>query len=188
MLYCGECGSPMRIKRNSEWNKSITNRYTCRNASLYRKNCTFTRLFNTSKLEDEIDRYIEEVIQGTVLTPNIVVEKPTDASDVAKKQLSKINSELERAKYAYVEGVFNLAEYKDLKLSLETKKKSIQEELNEGKNYTTSYKKEILLDKINSLWDVYKSVETPSEKRNILKDFIKRIDVYRDRFEITFFI
>mgnify|MGYP000599261394 CR=1 FL=1 len=38
------------------------------------------------------------------------------------------------------------------------------------------------------LWDLYKNVQTAEEKRTILKTFIHKILIYRDRWEVVFYI
>lgn len=190
LLYCGECGSPMRIKVNHEWGGKKVKKYTCRSASQYRKGCTFSKLFNAEKLESEIETFLKNIINGeSAVNLNIVEEKPLDVSDIKQKQLQKITTELERAKHAYVEGVFDLSEYKELKQTLEKQKLKIEKELSvQVDDLAEERKGQELLKKIESVWDLYMQVDTANEKREILKTFIKRIDVYRDRFNITFYV
>jgi len=189
LLFCGECGSPMRIKLNHEWGGKKVDKYTCRSASQYRKGCVFTKLYNAEKLENDIEQYLYNVLNGTIYELNIEVEKPLDVSDLINKHISKIKNELERVKLAYVEGVFDLNEFREMKSKLEKEKLLLEEDLQQYNIQPSENKKrEELMKKLKCIWDVYNEVQTPNEKRVLLQQCIKRIDVYRDRFEVIFFV
>jgi site-specific DNA recombinase len=189
LLYCGECGCPMRIKLNHGRNGKTTDNYMCRDASLYRNGCTFTKMFNAAKLENDIEVYLKSILDGSILKVNIIKERPVDASDLTTKKLDKTVIELERVKRAYIEGVFELGEYKDLKESLKKQKMLLENELNQAsaKPNEEILRKE-LKSKLRIAFDLYERTKTPNEKRIILKSIIKRIDVYRDKFEILFYV
>ena len=53
---------------------------------------------------------------------------------------------------------------------------------------TDSEQYEILVKKIKSAWDLYEEVETAEEKRTVLSTFIKQILIYRDKWEVIFYI
>lgn len=112
--------------------------------------------------------------------------KPADAS---KGQIEKINAELKRAKDAYLGGVFDLDEYREIRQGLENNKKIIEAETkNVPAPLRTNEKEDILRKKIKSAWDLYRNVQTAEEKRTILKTFIHKILIYRDRWEVVFYI
>ena len=119
----------------------------------------------------------------------IIEDKPIDASDLINKKLIKINSELSRAKSAYIEGVFELGEYKDLKETLEKKIESLEKEITANTSKANDEKKRRkLLNKMHTVWDLYLEANTANEKRELLKKFIKRVDVFRDRYEVIFYV
>lgn len=189
ILYCGECGSPMRIKINNKWNRQKEYTYTCRNASMYRNGCTFSKLHSVKKVESTLNSYLEYVLSNSPSDLKIIEDKPIDASDLINKKLIKINSELSRAKSAYIEGVFELGEYKDLKETLEKKIESLEKEITANTSKANDEKKRRkLLNKMHTVWDLYLEANTANEKRELLKKFIKRVDVFRDRYEVIFYV
>ena len=189
LLYCGECGCPMRIKPNHTWSGKITANYICRDASMYRNGCTFTKLFDATKLENDIDNYLKSILDGSILNLNIVKERPLDVSDLAARKLNKTIAELGRVKQAYIEGIFELGEYKDLRESLEKQKELLERELSltSVRADEETMRKELRI-KLKTVFDLYKQAETANEKRIVLKSVIKRIDVYRDKFEVFFYV
>lgn len=190
LIYCGECGSIMRIKPNEDWQRRKTDKYLCRDASLYRSECRFTKLFDAAKMEAEIDNYIRDIISGAPIA--LIVSKdnePVKAEDSTKKKIEKINTELKRAKDAYLNGVFDLDEYREIRQSLESRKR-ILEAIPDAPavHQPANEKEEILRKKIKSAWDLYEMVQTAEEKRTILKTFIHQIRIYRDKWEVVFYI
>lgn len=190
LVYCGECGGAMRIKPNRNWYGEKEENYLCRDASLYRGNCKFSKIFNAEKMEKEIDSYIKEILQGASVSLIINKENETPkAEDTVKKNLEKINTELKRAKDAYLGGVFDLDEYREIRQSLEDRKKALKMSPDKPVAYQSAAEKEELLrKKIKSAWDLYETVQTAEEKRAILKTFIHQIRIYRDKWEVVFYI
>lgn len=187
LLYCGECGSVMRIKTVSQ--KPQNNAYVCRSASLYRKGCLFSKQFNAIKMEADIEDYLKRVLNGVEVDLKIEEEKSIDITDFNQKRLEKLTQELIRAKTAYIQGIFSLEEYAEIKAKNEREQNKIKFELEQyGKTHTNEYNRNKLLEKIKNAWSLYITLETPNEKRELLKTFIKRINVYRDRIEVIFFI
>ncbi len=190
LLYCGECGSIMRVKPNQDWQRHKVDSYICRDASLYRGDCRFTKLFDAAKLENDIDNYIQEILVGAPISL-IVSKEPETAKpeSTAKSQIEKINTELKRAKDAYLNGVFDLDEYREIRQGLEKNKKALESKLKEAPIPVRANEKEdVLRKKIKSAWDLYKNVQTAEEKRTILKTFIQKILIYRDRLEVVFYV
>ena len=190
LLYCGECGSIMRVKPNQDWQRRKFDTYTCRDASQYRGDCRFTKIFDATKLESEVDAYLRSVLAGAPIS--LIVSKDAEKvkpADASKSQIEKINAELKRAKDAYLSGVFDLDEYREIRQGLENNKKIIEAETkNVPAPLRANEKEDILRKKIKSAWDLYKNVQTAEEKRTILKTFIHKILIYRDRWEVVFYI
>lgn len=187
LLYCGECGSPMRIKTESH--NTQNNSYVCRSASLYRKECSFTKHFNAKKLELSIEDYISKVLNGVEIDLNIEEHKNIDTTDFKQKRLEKLTQELIRAKTAYIHGIFSLEEYAEIKSRNEREQNKIKFELEKQKNiHNNDYNRTKLLEKIKTAWNLYVKLETPNEKRELLKTFIKRINIYSDRIEVIFLV
>lgn len=189
LLYCGECGSLFRIKSNEDWQRKKTDKYLCRDASLYRNSCQFTKLFDAEMMENDIDAYLKEILSGVPAHLNIKTAPVYDHTETLKKQLDKINMELSRAKQAYISGVFELDEYRELRSELELQKKDIESSFSRVPTPLSDAEKRcILTKKIKSVWDLYETVQTAEEKRTILQTFIKQICIYRDRWEVIFYI
>lgn len=189
LVYCGECGSVMRIKPNEDWQRKKSDKYICRDASLYRSGCRFTKLYDAKKMEDDIDAYIESILSGAPVELTIKTETVCDFADTTKKQLEKVNTELNRAKNAYMGGVFDLDEYREIRSELEKQRQILETEASSKPEPPTEKEKyDILVKKIKSAWDLYETVQTAEEKRTILSSFIKRICIYRDRWEVIFYI
>ncbi|MDD3395382.1 MAG: recombinase family protein [Anaerotignum sp.] len=189
LLFCGECGSIFRIKPNHNRNGTKTDCYICRDASLYRGDCKLNKLFPAVRLENEIDRYIKAVLSDASISLKIEPEKHVDSLGIIQKGIEKIENELNRAKKAYVGGVFDLDEYRELREELEEKKMDLEKEINTNSAEIDEEKRrEILIDNIKNAWSLYENAETANDKRLILQRFIKKILVYRDRFEIIFLI
>lgn len=189
LLYCGECGNIMRIKSNVDWKKRKSDNYLCRDASLYRNGCAFTKLHDAELLEEDIDEFLKLILSDAPVHLTIKSEAVCDFTDTAKKQLEKIQTELIRAKNAYMSGIFELEEYREIRSDLERKQKMLElESCAAQPPVSEKEKQEALVKKIKSAWDLYKTVQTAEEKRTILKTFIKRINIYRDRWQIIFYI
>lgn len=191
LLHCGECGKLMRIKYSTSPNGNRTYHYMCRDASLYRSSCDFRKRFNARKMEENVEAYIESILSGA--TVNLVIQtdsQPKEIEDTAKKQIEKIDTELKRAKNAYLNGVFDLEEFREIKAELEKRKKILSAEADQIPDTAASDAEQyqILLKKIKSAWDLYKKVKTAEEKRTILSTFIRTISIYRDRWEVIFYI
>lgn len=192
LAYCGECGNLMRIKANtSKPTGKRTDTYMCRDASLYRSSCGFRKMFNADKMEGNLEAYIESILSGAKVDLIIKSDsQPKELEDTAKKQIEKIDTELKRAKNAYLNGVFDLEEFRDIKAELEKRRKILTAESDQISNTSASDAEqyEILVKKIKSAWDLYKKVKTAEEKRTILSTFIRQISIYRDRWEVVFYI
>ena len=127
-------------------------------------------------MENDIDAYLKEILSGVPAHLNIKTAPVHDHTETLKKQLDKINMELSRAKQAYISGVFELDEYRELRSELELQKKDIESSFSRVPTPLSDAEKRcILTKKIKSVWDLYETVQTAEEKRTILQTFIKQI-------------
>ena len=137
-----------------------------------------------------MDAYLRSVLAGAPIS--LIVSKDAEKvkpADASKSQIEKINAELKRAKDAYLSGVFDLDEYREIRQGLEKNKKILEAKTEDAPAPLQANEKEdILRKKIKSAWDLYRNVQTAEEKRTILKTFIHKILIYRDRWEVVFYI
>ena len=110
---------------------------------------------------------------------NIKENKPD--IDILSIRREKLQKELERAKQAYLSGVFELQEYSDIRNKLEKELEEIN--ISEPNKLKLEEK---MRKKIVSLWDKFESVKTIPEKKAILKEFIDCIYISRDGMHINF--
>ena len=147
-------------------------------------------MFNAEKVEADIEAYVKGILSGTKV--DLIIrsdEQPAEVEDTVKKQLDKIETELKRAKNAYMNGVFDLEEYREIRSELEKRKKILSAESSKVSSKVQSMDQyELLVKKIKSAWDLYEKVGTAEEKRTILSTFIKEINISRDRWEVVFYI
>jgi site-specific DNA recombinase len=178
LLYCGSCGCAFRIKANNKRRKCYYYAYLCHNAALYRGKCTATRLHRQEDIEKEVIDHIKERAKDTKKDFTLVHKKPLDVSDILDDRLKRIEKELDRAKEAYLAGVFTVEEYKEEKLKKENEKQIIELDLQKRTDETKAKKeyRKFLRTKL----DEYNAAKTIQDKKNVLLTFIDKILVYTD--------
>ncbi len=186
LLRCGECGKAISIinsERSKTERKANKHYYMCSSAHHYDTiyKCEFKKSFNVEKTEAYLTKYIKEVMNGTV--SDVLIEKKSEDINIVSERNKNLKSKLERAKQAYLSGIFSLSEYKE-------EKQKIEKELLEIKSIPKDNKNDIvkLRTKIKNAWDRYEKTESIPEKKAILKEFIREIRIYKDRYEISFFL
>lgn len=185
LLRCGECKKAFSILSA----KSKKNKYGIRNDkkfNYYRCNnyghldsvnrCTNNKRYNAEQFEPYIINYLKEIMSE--LPTEIQIKQKVDIIQILKDRKNKILAELNRAKKAYLAGVFTLEEYTDIKNNLD-------KELKET-NKPTETNREAFKDKIKTILDEFEAAETPPEKRTVLKKIIDVIYIYPDKIEIIF--
>ena len=189
LLYCGVCGKNFRIHKINSGRKSEYWAYQCYDAVMYRGGCTFTSLFRSDKIEQELDDYIQKVMTESIKGLTIINEKPIDARDIINDRLSKLNKELSRAKTAYLGEVFTLDEYRQTKAKIEAEIKHLENEKVKDCNTDTGADRKRLVSLIKDAWDLYNETESPMVKKNILQKFIRKIEVFPDKtIKVVFYI
>jgi site-specific DNA recombinase len=187
VLFCGECNCVMTIHDNktSKTKKRIFSQiyYKCNNASRNdgTERCTHRKHYSVVKLEEYILNYIKRVSKGL---ENDYEVKKSAVIDVLSSRKEKVQTELEQAKKAYLAQVFSLEEYSEIRNKL-TKE---LEELEQTKPASNNNDKKTLRHNIKSDWNEFEKCETIPEKRSILKRFVDKILVSRDKISVIFYI
>jgi site-specific DNA recombinase len=182
VLYCGECGTNMRIAHSSP-NQKFYASYTC--GSSYRRSgkCDFTKHFNAKKFEPELENLLRKYANSKIDLLFDVAEKKDEnnINTVLQERLLKIDNELLRNKKAYLAEVFELDEYREIKTKLENEKMQIENELKLPKQIKN--KKDIEKNFRKTLkdnWDLFEDEKDICKKRTILKKIINRVYLYKD--------
>jgi site-specific DNA recombinase len=166
LLKCGYCGKVMRIHKYTRLHDS----YVCNNSTHTDRpdRCTHRKEYITGLLENKIEAEIQGLIEKGFTKPP--VQDNTHNFMAARK--AKLETKLLRLKEGYLNGAFELEEF------LQTEKQ-IRQELSEI----------ILLPQktidLTNCWERYKSASSPTEKRNILKEFISSIDITKEKIAIN---
>jgi len=158
LLRCGYCGKVMRAHNYTK----LHHGYVCNNSMHVDKpsRCTHRKTYRTDRLESEIEKAIEKAIKADI--PEI--SRESNVNDFMHSRKTKLESKLSRLKEGYLNGVFDLEEYKKTE-------KAINRELSEI-DFAP-------VEKVNvkNSWEMYLAAQTPTEKRNLLKEFIDTIEV-----------
>ncbi|MBW2002990.1 MAG: recombinase family protein [Deltaproteobacteria bacterium] len=191
LLYCGNCGSPMRIsKMRSNGGKGSKEYfyYTCRLARYNKKECRFSKLYQYKLIEKQVINELKGILKEMPTHININELKPVNINDYLSDRKNKILSELERAKQAYLAEVFSLDEYKKVKEKLETDLKIIEfEEVKDDKN-KSKLNREKLKNKIKNMWEQYQAANTPKQKKEALMEVVEKITVFETHTDIVFYV
>jgi site-specific DNA recombinase len=185
ILYCGECGSNFRAN-NTGPSKSRFATYACSAATNYSGigKCDFTKGFNVKKFETEFENLLKDIIKRTVKI-NITQATPLSSDlEIAKQRLKNIDKELKRNKQAYLSGVFDLEEFKEIKTNLEHEKKELEKKLLEPHKQNIDY--DDFVSRLQNSILALKKLDNACDKRNVLKKVIDKVYIYRSgRIEIV---
>lgn len=181
VLHCGACGGAMRIiyhtskipENKGKWHSYS---YACTRALRYNRTCSHNKSYKAEKLEAEIQGIIKEFMRGnTKIDLHLNVRNENKENDFLYNRIEKIKQELDRAKQAYLAGVFDLEEYKTTKDNLDKEMKEVKSEMSKPKIKQNTSK--ILLDKLSNVWEYYVQEQDICTKRAILKSIFDRIEI-----------
>lgn len=176
-LKCGECGSSMRLVKYTP----NSHGYSCNTAQYRLGRCSHTKSYNGRKMDDRILEAIEEAVNNRKYELNI--GRKVEVETFVDNRKVKITQELQRAKDAYLGGVFDLDEYKTLKTKLEA-------ELNQQDTLKKSEvvcqddikgKLKILLEELHGIHP-----EDIPGRKTILHKIIRKVVIHKDRIEIVY--
>ncbi len=158
LLKCGFCGHVMRVHNYTRLHYG----YVCNNSTHTDRldRCTHRKTYRTEYLELHIEQMISEAIKGGKLE-NITSDDTNKFMQVRKNQLEK---RWENLNNAYLSGAYSLEYF--LKMD-----KQIKQEISEI--IITPHK----IYNYENAWERYNAAVTPTEKRNVLKEFISAIRI-----------
>jgi hypothetical protein len=161
LLKCGYCGKVMRAHNYTK----LHHGYVCNNSMHCDKpsRCTHRETYRT----DRLDIKIENEIKQYIITDSIEVTRESNLNGFMLTRKSKLESKLYRLKEGYLNGVFDIDEFKKTE-------KEIKKELTE-----ISFEP-IKKVNLNNSWERYAAASKPTEKRNILKEYIESIEVTKE--------
>jgi site-specific DNA recombinase len=177
LLYCDKCKKKMRAtyeKRKTGQEKAY---YIC-STSARSDNCDMSKYFRTNEFEEQIENILKKFMQNEIRINCKILPHPANKNVILVERLNKINIELDRAKKAYLSEVFDLEEYKKIKINLENEKKEIQKEL---KNKQVKVKQSVIQDKIKTVYDDFIADTDILSKRNKLKSIVDKIYISYDK-------
>ena len=178
LIRCGECGKTFRIhpcKKSKNSNEKVYF-YTCLDShkpDAYNQ-CTHKKYYMWYKLESSIMDKIKEAINDIPISS---IKRISPVANMNKERYDKIKKELQRAKEAYLSGVFDLKEYSQLRDKYEQELLQIN---------TSKDSKLEMQEKAKTLFTEYETQKTIPEQKAVLKEFIDCIYVYRDKIRIDF--
>lgn len=162
LLKCGYCGKVMRIHNYTKNHDG----YVCNDSAHSDKlgRCTHRTTYRTDKLEAKIESEIHEIIK----TKKVSNAEETNVNEFMLNRKTKLEKSLSLLLDLYLNQRINIETYTE-------RESKINQELSEISLEPTN--KVINLD---NLWERYVIAELPSEKRNILKEFIETIEVTKE--------
>ncbi len=182
LMKCGSCGRVMRVIVSWRKNRKSSRYYYICNGINHMNKCENSKHHQVVQLEHDVFEIIKQVAENKV--PEIQIKQTVDFNSLYFNRKTKIETELNRAKTAYLSGVFTIEEYKEIKLKCENELKELQQYLSQG---TQENQRNDVINKINNSWDQFQAEETPSGKRKILQTYVDSIIVYRNNIDIIFY-
>lgn len=169
VVKCDCCGSNFLIRRNK-----ISAYYVCKNG--YRKNnnykyCPNNVYHKTKELEKHVEALLKSFIKGDNVN-YFVSDVETEINNATENRLELIEKKLERAKEAYLDGVFSLLEYKKEFKSYKEEKDLLISKLNRPIKYINP---NIYKNKVKNIWKQFISEPDIATKRALLQKVISAI-------------
>jgi site-specific DNA recombinase len=166
LLKCGYCGHVMRVHNYTRLHYG----YVCNNAVHSDRvgRCDHRKTYRVERLESYIENEIQDMINKGQ-SKSLVGDNTYQFMLSRKAQLEK---RWENLNNAYLNGIYTLEYFSKMD-------RQIKQELSEIK-----LEPQKTIDIENS-WERYKAAKLPTEKRNILKEFISTIEITRDNYTIN---
>jgi len=185
LAKCGDCNCAITMQvtySKTQRRKSSQYYYKC-NHRAHLEGCPNSKHYAAEKLEKAVLSQIKSL--RSKMPPEIMIQRKSPLESLQANRKIRIETEAERAKSAYLSGVFTLDEYKEIKYRCENELAEIEKTVSvqpEEEN------RSILKQRIISAWDELVAADSISEKRRILSTFIHAIYLYKDHVDVIFYI
>ncbi len=194
IIYCGECGSAMHGNRrkNGSGEYYISYRCGCKKSKM--------KCANKEIRREHIEEYVISILRHHLLSSNNInrlvnqvnqamymLENRKDESAIElEKELEMIDSKIENLVVAIEKSGGNQTLFDRLS-ELETRKRNVEHDIKSNKKILES--KKINSDDIVETFSAYKRIINDNDRqaiKDIIRKFITRISVYKDRIDIEF--
>jgi site-specific DNA recombinase len=176
VLYCGVCGYKMRIvyrvNKLGTWQRYS---YICNRAQRCDGTCNHRKSYKSDILEHNINMLIKNILTQKKITAH-TVKKPVETNNMLELRIEKINTEIERAKKAYLAGVFELDEYNETKTNLQHEIKEIKQEIKQAIKTPN-----IDVVQARNIYEKYINETDICKKRTILQALVEKIIISPDK-------
>jgi len=183
MLVCHACGGRMVFTKSKEFAY-----IRCRKAK--EGGCSMKASVRSDVLVKAVLEQIEFDLDTIDLLVGDVEVKRNDCDlDFYKQKLKNIENKFVQAKYAYLNGVDTLSEYKENKEQFQKEKEVMARHIKTVNIDTAKTNKMIAIAKLEQITEIVNSGLTIEHKNKVLKSFINRIviDIPNDAFVIEYY-
>ena len=184
LLKCSECGRSVTVQVNKGKKPHHASRvyYVC--CARMHQECPKGAFVNYIKLEKTVIDYLKDILSGAIAF-NAPLRNLNNLNDILELNKAKIKKELERAKTAFLEGVFTIEEFKEIKIKCENEIKTIEVSMKKNNIDNTKNALDVV---IKNAMQKLESLEAISEKKALLQTFIDFIEVGKDEITVHFYV
>lgn len=179
IVKCGNCGKSLSLNGNGY--------YQC--IGYNKGQCNVSHCIKKDILENAVKTELQNLIDTDDIqsyTKNIKpVSDNTNEINILKKELAKTEQRIKRLKVAYLDGVFDLEDYKKDKISLEEEQNKIQKEID--KLSKKIFDSEVFKNKAISAKNLIDSNASLIEINTALKSIIDKIVFYKSTKTLVFY-
>jgi len=177
LMRCGICGRKMGIHEARRYSHKRGNfsyiYYVCSGSRIHENHAKCSH--KDFHPVDEVETKVMNKLKNILASNEPIFQMAVNMDYIAKNQTTKLESEINRAKAAYLSGVFTLEEYTKVKSDCGNKLSEIKPDIC----------KDIKQDIRNALQEI-EAEELPAKKSAKLKRYIRVIKVYPDKIDIDF--
>jgi DNA invertase Pin-like site-specific DNA recombinase len=138
--------------------------------------CNESHYVNFSKIENAVLDLLKELIESRKFDYEIIVTDPAFSNDILKSNLKKLELKEKRIKDAYINGIDTMEEYKANKERLEVERLELENRISNSKSIKkTKMLKDIMLDRMISVYSILTSDADKSTKNAAIKSIAKKI-------------
>lgn len=151
--------------------------------------CSVSHSISIKKLNE----LVLESIEKAMITDKFKLDirsaaKSDDKNSIILSKIEREQRKLERAKEAYEDGIYSLAEYKESRARITEKIKALQKQLSEIKTKSPEAERKMLKNKVlNTLPALRSAALSETEKNELMKSFVKKIIFYKPSKNIDLF-